>query len=150
VIAFVLSLLFAGTEPVVRPDTYTVNPRLTTGPIENFRELYVDPAAVPAQLKPAEAQSGTATDLSVRNDLTSWTEVTIAGTKIGVLDALTNGVIHGVAAGTYDVVMHYPNGFEKKLRVNTMSTQSAATTTTTTTTVAPAATPPASDGQKTP
>ena len=49
--ALFLSLLLAAEEPLRRPDTYTgVNPRLSTGPIENFREIYVDPAQAPAQL----------------------------------------------------------------------------------------------------
>src|SRR5262245_25022871 len=70
VTALLLSLLLAAEEPLWRPDTYTVNPKLSTGPIENFREIFVDPAQAPGQLKPAEAQSGTS-DLSIRNDLSS-------------------------------------------------------------------------------
>ena len=150
--ALFLSLLLAAEEPRVRPDTYTVNPRLSTGPIENFREIYVDPAQAPAQLKPSEAQSGSS-DLSIRNDTMGWSEVTVGGTKIGTIDSLTTGVIHGVPAGTYDVVLRYSNGFEKKLRVGTMNTVAASTTTTTTTTTTTMAPPPPAptgDGQKTP
>ena len=151
--ALFLSLLLAAEEPRVRPDTYTVNPRYSTGPIENFREVYVDPGQTPAQLKPSEAQSGTS-DLAIRNELMGWTEVTVGGTKIGTIDSLTTGVIHGVPAGTYDVVLRYSNGFEKKLRVGTMTTVAAATTTTTTTTTitttAPPPPAPAGDGQSTP
>jgi hypothetical protein len=140
--ALFLSLLLAAEEPIWRPDTYpTVNPGLSTGTIENFREVFVDPAQAPGQLKPAEAHSGTS-DLSIRNDLTAWTEVTIAGTKIGVLDALQSGVIRGVTAGVYEVALHYPNGFEKKLKVTTMSAAPSAT--------APVAAPPAGDAQPTP
>jgi hypothetical protein len=152
--ALFLSLFLAAEEPRVRPDTYTVNPRYSTGPIENFRDVYVDPAQAPAQLKPAEAQSGTS-DLSIRNDMMGWSEVTVGGTKIGTIDSLTTGVIRGVPAGTYEVTLRYSNGFEKKLRVGTMATVAAsttATTTTTTTTATMSPPPPAptGDGQKTP
>jgi hypothetical protein len=158
--ALFLSFFLAAEEPVLRPDTYTVNPRFSTGPIENFRDIYVDPAQTPAQLKPVEAQTGTS-DLSILNDFMGWGEVTVGGTKIGTIDSLTTGVIHGVPAGTYEVVLRYSNGFEKKLRVSTMSTVAASTTMTTTTTtttttapptttMAPPAPVPAGDGQKTP
>jgi hypothetical protein len=138
-----LSLLLAAEEPRVRPDTYTVNPRYSTGPIENFRDVYVDPAQAPAQLKPSEAQGGTS-DLSIRNEMMGWTEVTVGGTKIGTIDSLTTGVVRGVPAGTYEVVLRYSNGFEKKLRVSTMTAPAATTTAATT-----APPPPAGDEQKT-
>ena len=153
--ALFLSLLLAAEEPLRRPDTYTVNPRLSTGPIENFREIYVDPAQAPAQLKPAEAEGSGTSDLTIYNDMLGWGDVTVSGTKIGLLDSLTNGVIHGVPAGTYEVTLTYSNGFEKKLRISTMATVAASTTTTTTTTtatttMAPPPPAPTGDGQKTP
>jgi len=152
--ALFLSLLLAAEEPLRRPDTYVgANPRYSTGPIENFRQVYVDPAQAPAQLKPAEPQGSGMSDLSIYNDRQGWGDVTVSGTKIGLLDSLTNGVIHGVAAGTYEVTLHYSNGFEKKLRISTMNTVAASTTTTTTTTTTTMAPPPpapAGDGQKTP
>ena len=152
--ALFLSLLLAAEEPLRRPDTYTgVNPRLSTGPIENFREIYVDPAQAPAQLKPVEAQGAGMSDLSIYNDRQGWGDVTVSGTKIGLLDSLTNGVIHGVPAGTYEVTLTYSNGYEKKLRVSTMATVAASTTTTTTTTTTTMTPPPpapSGDGQKTP
>jgi hypothetical protein len=149
--ALFLSLLLTAEEPLRRPDTYTgVNPRYSTGPIENFRQVYVDPAQAPAQLKPAEPKGGTS-DLTIYNDRQGWGDVTISGTKIGLLDSLTNGVIHGVAAGTYDVTLTYSNGFVKNLRVSTKDTVAAGpNTTAATTTVAPPPPVPSGDGQKTP
>ena len=155
--ALFLSLLLAAEEPLRRPDTYAgANPRYSTGPIENFRQVYVDPALAPAQLKPAEPKGGMS-DLTIYNDRQGWGDVTVSGTKIGLLDSLTNGVIHGVPAGAYDVTLHYSNGFEKKLRVSTVDTVASGphtttvgTPTTTTTTMAPPPAAPTGDVQKTP
>jgi hypothetical protein len=127
--AFVVSLLLqvqaaSDSQPLRRPDTYVGNPKFSTGPIENFRDVYVDPAVTPAQLKPSTAGTGTS-DLTVRNDLTGWAEVTISGQKIGVITALTAGVIHGVPSGTYDVLMHYSNGFDKRMQLTTASAVAA-------------------------
>ena len=152
--ALFLSLLLAAEAPLRRPDTYAgANPRYSTGPIENFRQVYVDPAQAPAQLTPVESQGSGTSDLTIYNDRQGWGDVSVSGTKIGLLDSLTNGVIHGVAAGTYEVTLHYSNGFEKKLRISTMDTVAASTTTTTTTTTTTAQPPPAPTGdgqQKTP
>jgi hypothetical protein len=119
VLVLVLSALLAA-DAAKRPDTYTLDPRLTAGPIENFRELFVDPTTVIPQLAPvADAEPGAVGDLAVKNDFTAMTEVSISGTKIGVLGALTDGVIRGVPKGTYDVVMRYANGFEHREQVST-------------------------------
>ena len=155
--ALFLALLLSAEEPLRRPDTYAgVNPRYSTGPIENFRQIYVDPAQAPAQLKPLEQGGSGMSDLAIYNDRQGWGDVTVSGTKIGLLESLTKGVIHGVPAGTYEVTLQYSNGFQQKLRIRTMDTVAAsttATTTTTTTTTMTAPPPPAPTGdgqQKTP
>jgi hypothetical protein len=158
--ALFLSILLAGEEPLRRPDTYVgANPRYSTGPIENFRQVYVDPAQAPAQLKPTQPQGSGMSDLTIYNDRQGWGDVTVSGMKIGLLDSLTKGVIHGVPSGTYDVMLQYSNGFQKTLHVSTMDTVASGPHPTTAGAPAPAPTattappPPASTGdgqQKTP
>lgn len=105
---------------------YGVNPDLTTGEMEFFREVYVDPATFPGQLTPkvpAPEGAPERADLSVRNGASAWVDLTINGTKVGKIGPLTTVVIHGVKSGTYEVSMTAPNGFTLKQKVATEGTK---------------------------
>lgn len=91
---------------------FAVNASLTTGPVAGFRQLYLEPDAVPAALGGA----GPAW-LALPNEVTTWGIVSVNGVRLGQLMPLSTGVIRGVKAGTYDVVLELPNGFQKRFPV---------------------------------
>ncbi len=108
-----------------RPTTYVVDDLLTNGAIENFRELYVDPVGLSKQLAPSsmpktvtvEGAPGVGPSLKptgslpVVNLASSYAEVEVNGTKVGVIGPLTNGAIHGVKTGEYSVKFTLQNGY---------------------------------------
>lgn len=108
-----------------RPTTYVVDDRITNGPIENFRELYVDPIGLAKKLSPksmpkvppVEGAPGVGPSmkptgsLPVINLSSSYAEVEVNGTKVGVIGPLTNGAIHGVKSGEYSVKFTLQNGY---------------------------------------
>ncbi len=78
----------------MRPLTYPANPDLTEGKIENFFSLYIDPDAAAATLKPKTPVRGNNTEtLPIVNIAMAWQEVTVDGTKIGIIGPLTTGAI---------------------------------------------------------
>lgn len=109
----------------VRPDTYQPSPGLTTGAIEQFRQLLVDPAAPAANLVPfAPLQASLAADqpasavfspptgdLVIANEHSAWARVRVGDMDIGILGPLTSGTLHDMKSGVYTVTMTYPNGF---------------------------------------
>lgn len=104
----------------MRPTTYPANPDLTSGTIDNFFKVYVNPNAMASTLKPKqEARDATTASLPIVNETTGWQEVTVDGTKIGVIGPLTVGAIHGVTAGEYVVKMTNSTGFTATTRVST-------------------------------
>jgi hypothetical protein len=104
----------------MRPLTYPANPDLTEGKIENFFSLYIDPDAAAATLKPKTPVRGNNTEtLPIVNIAMAWQEVTVDGTKIGIIGPLTTGAIHGVAAGEYVVKMTSSTGYTATSRVST-------------------------------
>jgi hypothetical protein len=149
-----LSILQAHAEPdatlPTRPTTYVVDDRLSTGTIENFREIYVDASTLIDQLQPiteeaaaaesdttATTEEGTEADpatkpaepvseigiLPILNDSSSWAEVVIGEVKVGAIGPLTNGAIHGLTAGTYAVNLTIMNGYSFTREVETVANQ---------------------------
>ena len=104
----------------MRPLTYPANPDLSKGPIDNFFKVYVNPNALAATLKPKrEARDATTATLPIVNRTTGWQEVTVDGTKIGVVGPLTTAAIHGVTAGEYVIKMTNSTGYTATTRVAT-------------------------------
>lgn len=109
-----------------RPTTYVVDDHLTEGAVENFRELYVDPAALGKQLEPTSPLKGLAkakagTSLPIINLSSSYADVTINGTSVGRIGPLTNGAIHDVKSGVYEVGFKLQNGYVLTKKVETVS-----------------------------
>jgi len=109
---------------VLRPDTYVVDTRFSTGTAENFVELYVDPESLADTLKPAspppmpEGPKGVMTtapsfppkgSLLLVNKRLTETDVTISGVTVGRVHALTEASISGVRTGCYEVNWAYPD-----------------------------------------
>ncbi len=91
---------------------YDVNPALTEGQAEGFRQLYVDPARLGELLQPSEALADTADDvLEVENRTSAWSELTVAGVRVGIVGPLTTVVLHGVKPGAYEAQLLGPTGF---------------------------------------
>lgn len=122
-----------------RPTTYVVDDHLTDGAAENFRELYVDPAALGKKLSPTKAITapgvagapGVAAKVSptaslpIINLASSYADVTVNGTKVGRIGPLTNGALHDLKSGVYEVSFKLQNGYELKKEVQTVSLERA-------------------------
>ena len=93
----------------VNRDPYHNVEGYSTGVFDNFRRLYVDPAAVVSTLKPSTAGDKPSADLVIENPTSAWAFVTVSGTKIGQIGPYRTAVMHGVASGTYDVGFELPN-----------------------------------------
>jgi len=148
-----LSILAAQAEPdatlPTRPTTFVVDDRLSSGTVENFREIYIDASSLVDQLEPiaVEVEAAVIDDdteaameegepalkpeppaaeigiLPILNDSSSWAEVVIGEVKIGVIGPLTNGAIHGIKAGNYQVQLTIMNGFSFTREVSTVENQ---------------------------
>lgn len=107
---------------VMRPDTYVVDTRLSTGSLENLTKVYVDadafirglmPKAPPLTPKPPEGSLSTAPSfpptghLVLNNERMDASVVAVNGTEIGEVHALTEAVLHGVKSGCYEVAWSY-------------------------------------------
>jgi hypothetical protein len=117
-----------------RPTIYPVDDLLSNGSVENFREVYVDPKAVVTSLSPVKAPSIPGANvapavgpsvpptgvLPVINEMSSWAEIAVNDTKIGVIGPLTNGAIHGLRSGVYNVSFTIMNGYTETLEVQTV------------------------------
>ncbi len=100
----------SGTHNAFGP--YDVNPTLTQGTAEGFRQLYVDPDKLGELLQPVEAVGDTADDrLEVENRTSAWTELTVSGVRVGIVGPLTSVVLHGVKPGAYETSQVGPTGF---------------------------------------
>jgi hypothetical protein len=58
--------------------------------------------------------------LPVFNDSSSWAEVVINDIKVGVIGPLTNGSIHGIPSGNYDVQLTIMNGYSFTRSISTV------------------------------
>lgn len=59
--------------------------------------------------------------LVISNDAMTWAEVTVNGTKVGVVGPLTDAALHGLNTGLYDVAITHPTGFTYYQAVRTQS-----------------------------
>jgi hypothetical protein len=76
------------------------------------------PGGVMPPLPPQEPRP-TSGDLPIENITTAWADIAVNGQKIGRIRPVTTAVVHGVAAGFYDVTFTLPNGFTYTRRVRT-------------------------------
>lgn len=81
----------------------------STGVLENFRRLYIDPAWAISNLQPKMASEKPLADLVIQNTTSAWALVTVSGLKIGQIGPLRTAIVHGVPSGTYDVSFELPN-----------------------------------------
>jgi hypothetical protein len=124
-----LTLAFAGSllaAPAIASNTKTFpnNPYYSTGVMENFRELYVDPDKFVEGLEPVAPLEGEAqpkSELHLMNDTIGFIKVSINGVEVGVITPLVEGVVHGLPAGQYEVVYEMPNGFRTTYKLATTS-----------------------------
>ena len=124
-LAFACTLLAA---PAIASNTKTfpANPYYSTGTMENFRELYVDPDKFVGGLEPvapldgADAQAGS--QLRILNDTIGFVVVTVNGVEVGVLTPMIEGVLNDVKPGQYEVTIEMAN----KLRTTYRLSSSAA------------------------
>lgn len=101
---------------------YKVNPDLTTGRMEFFREVYVDADQIGNLIKPSQplpAASAATGDLRIHNSATGWVVVSIGDLKIGKVGPLTTAVIHQVPSGFYDITTASANGFKVTQKLST-------------------------------
>jgi outer membrane protein OmpA-like peptidoglycan-associated protein len=110
-----------------RPTTHPLDDRLSVGRVENFVELYVSPDKAADDLRPFRpgkpgrgAKSGEMLSLPINNETSSYAEISVNGVKIGVLESLTNGAIHGVKPGVYKVSFLLQNGYEETREIQTI------------------------------
>ena len=80
----------------------------------------MDPNALAATLKPKQELAVSSTgSLPIVNRTMGWQEVTVDGTKVGIIGPLTTGAIHGVKSGEYVVKMTNSTGYTATTRVQT-------------------------------
>jgi len=115
--------LQAHPELPLRTTTYVIDPRQSTGELENFREVWVNPSGAGAALRPLPGGGATGTDLPLRNTSASYADVTVAGVALGRVNPLTSAVVRGVSPGVYEVTWKLQNGFVETQRVATREVQ---------------------------
>ena len=99
---------------------YDVNPDLTTGNLEFFREIYVSPEAFPSQIDPVESTGEGFGTLENENKTTAWQLVHVNEVKVGVVGPLTTAKIHRMKEGSYTVSFEAPNGFIYEKSISTV------------------------------
>lgn len=124
-----LKMVMADPRLPNKPTTHILDDRVSTGRIENFRELYVNPAQIGESLKPVGklgpvgqmlSPSDKRASIPVVNETSSYAEISINGIKIGVIDALQNGAIHDVPHGMYEITFGLQNGYEETRTIHTL------------------------------
>ena len=124
-----LKMVMADPRLPNKPTTHILDDRVSTGQIENFRELYVNPAQVGKSLQPVgklgpvgrmQSPRGKRASIPIVNETSSYAEVSVNGVKIGVIDALQNGAIHDVPPGVYEVTFGLQNGYEETRSIATL------------------------------
>ena len=132
--------LLAAPAYATNTKTFPVNPYYSTGTMENFRELYVDPDKFVAGLEPVATIDGEApahSQLRIKNDTIGFLVVTVNGVEVGVLTPMVEGVLNNVPAGQYEVIFEMPNKLRTTYTLSTTAAPAPAP--------APAATPAASE-----
>jgi hypothetical protein len=108
--------------------TFPSNPYYSTGTMENFRELYVDPDKFVGGLEPVAPLEGEVdgpAQLRIMNDTIGFLIVTVNGVEVGVLTPMIEGVINGVKPGQYEVVIEMPNKLRTTYRLSTTAAPEA-------------------------
>jgi len=125
-----LLLALAGTllvSPAFASNTTTFpdNPYLSTGTVEGFRWVYVEPDAFVKGLTPVAPLGGPEApvnaDLHIKNDTIGWVKVTVNGVEVGILSPLVEGVLHDVKPGQYDVTVEMANKLRTSYRISTVA-----------------------------
>ncbi len=114
--------LLAAPAYATNTKTFPVNPYYSTGKMENFRELYVDPDKFVDGLEPVAPLEGEAAGphvLRIMNDTIGFLIVTVNGVEVGVLTPMIEGVLHGVPAGQYEVTIEMPNKLRTTYKLST-------------------------------
>ena len=88
--------------------------------LEDFRELYVDAESFASQVTPKEAADGTG-KLVVYNRTSSPMELEVNGVRVGMLQPATPAILHGMAAGSYQVSLTSLSNFKATKWVSTVS-----------------------------
>ena len=99
---------------------YDVNPDLTTGNLEFFREIYVSPDVFPSQIDPVESTGEGFGTLEIENKTTAWQLVHVNEVKVGIVGPLTTARIHSMKEGVYTVALEAPNGFIYEKSITTV------------------------------
>ncbi len=124
-----LKMVMADPRLPNKPTTHILDDRVSTGIVENFRELYVNPAQVGKSLQPVGklgpvgrmlSPSSERASIPIVNETSSYAEVSVNGVRIGVIDALQNGAIHDVPHGLYEVTFGLQNGYTETRTVHTL------------------------------
>jgi outer membrane protein OmpA-like peptidoglycan-associated protein len=124
-----LKMVMADPRLPNKPTTHILDDRVSTGIVENFRELYVNPAQVGKSLQPVGklgpvgrmlSPAAKRASIPIVNETSSYAEVSINGVRIGVIDALQNGAIHDVPHGLYEVTFGLQNGYTETRTVHTL------------------------------
>ncbi len=103
--------------------TFPVNPYYSTGTMENFRELYVDPDKFVQSLEPVAplegAEAPASAQLRIMNDTIGWVMVTVNGVEVGMITPMVEGVLNNVKPGQYEVVIEMANKLRTTYRLST-------------------------------
>lgn len=113
----------------LRPDTFVVDTRLSTGAVENMTRLYVDADAFVASLAPsapaaASGESGPRAltgHLHLINRHMDEAIVSLNGAKVGHVHALTEAAVRGAPSGCYSVEWEYRDDYVLKEQVCTVA-----------------------------
>lgn len=99
---------------------YETNAALTQGDASGFTSLHASAESLQEGLKPAEATTAAGPQtLAIENTSLSSVTVTVNETKVGTLGPITIGRIQGIPAGSYNVVLGHPNGYNQSLTIGT-------------------------------
>ena len=99
---------------------YETNAAFTKSPVAGFRELHASADSLRSALKPAAEAVGQGVQiLAIENTALSSVTVAINGNKVGILGPLTIGRITDVPAGSYDILLGHPNGYQQRFSVST-------------------------------
>lgn len=102
-------------------DPYEQDAALTTGRMEGFRRLFVDPNTYPDSITPTQGGEGTKADLPIHNGTSAYVHVSIGGTKIGQIRPFDTAILHDVKPGTYTIQYTLPHGYEWTESVSTVA-----------------------------
>lgn len=105
--------------------TFVIDPSYTKPPFAGMEQLFVDPAATQAQLKPmAERPAGEkvvdapgAGKLVFTNPMSQWAEVTVNGIKVGIIGPYATCTFDGMGAGWYALEAKVSTGFARTFAV---------------------------------